>query len=200
MVETLRLQMVSINAGLDKRNHKLFMSTTGRRMKMERSLLPSSTTLVIFPNQLLEHWFQQIIQRWEFSRYTANDHTNYNNNHRGLVYIDGIGDIVDARMPLTSTNFNQPATLPWELSQYHIVISCFSRCEVEYNRLADSAHLTQHDVVSPEESLTTKDKGGRKSLHTSKKGLTTSQKRLRPGSPTAVQGSDSAQTWWLVRK
>jgi SNF2-related domain len=190
-VETLRLQMVQIKAGLDKSNRKVLMSAVGRRMKMERSLLPSSATLVIVPDSLLEHWFQQILQHLDLSRFTDQG-DNSNNNNRGVVYIDGIGDIVDARMPLTSTTFNRPAPLPWDLSQYHIVISCFSRCEAEYNRLVDSGHLAEHDEERQEDKVSN---GRKRSRHaSSKKKRTSSRKRLRPGAPTAVQGSDSALT------
>ncbi|KAG7355411.1 SNF2 family helicase [Nitzschia inconspicua] len=194
VVETVRSQMLQIKAGLDKSNRKLLMSMVGRRLKQERSMLPSSATLIVVPDSLLEHWFQQILCHLELSRFVDEDGSKLSksNKNRGVVYIDGIGDIVNARIPLKGTTSSLPAPQPWELSQYHIVITCFSRCEAEYNRLVDSGHLTEPDDESQNTGFANSNRKSQRLQRS--KWQSSARKRLRPGAATAVQGSDSALT------
>jgi hypothetical protein len=58
--ELFRSNMIDIKAGMDKGNRKLLKGPLGRRLQQERKLMPSSATLIIVPDALLEHWFQQI--------------------------------------------------------------------------------------------------------------------------------------------
>lgn len=161
-------------------------TSVSRRLQQERRLLPSTATLIVVPDALLEHWYQQIIQHLDLTRFTDElEFDGGSSDHRlvprSVVYLDGFGDIRDARMPLTRMKFNQQVPSAWELSQYVIVVTSFSRCETEYNRLVDSGHLVEETGSLADRS---------------------SRKRSRAGAPTAVQGSDSSlalllQIRWL---
>ena len=137
LVELFRIQMVDFKAGLDKNNRKLLQSENGRRLQKERSLLPSSGTLIIVPDGLLEHWYQQIYDHLHLPVFaddnpsTSVDETNDTTDIRSIVYIDGVGDIVDATVPLRSSPEHK---LPpkEELSHYTIVIIPFSRCSSHF--------------------------------------------------------------------
>ena len=58
--DLFRRNVVAFKAGLDKRNRRFFANEKGKRMMFERNLLPCSTTLIVVPDALLEHWAEQI--------------------------------------------------------------------------------------------------------------------------------------------
>ena len=59
-LDLFRRNVVHFKAGLDKCNRQFLRSLIGKRMLLERNLIPCSTTLVIVPDALLEHWAEQI--------------------------------------------------------------------------------------------------------------------------------------------
>ena len=79
---------MKIKCNLDRRQRQFFSSSIGIRIKLERSLLPSAATLIIVPLVLLEHWYEQL-HRHIGMLYLVN-----NNEGRGVVYLDGLGNII----------------------------------------------------------------------------------------------------------
>lgn len=131
-IELVRSNLIELKAGLDKSKRKLLQSPYGKRLQQERALIPSSGTLIIVPDALLEHWYQQIHEHLHLPVFAEYDDTNDDgNNIRDIVYIDGVGDIVDATIPLrpSSTIRLPPKEM---LSQYTIVIIPFSRCKEHF--------------------------------------------------------------------
>ena len=59
-LEVFRQNLLHLQAGLHKSHRKVLKSHAGRRMAWERNLVPTSATLLVVPDALLEHWFQQI--------------------------------------------------------------------------------------------------------------------------------------------
>ncbi|GKY95765.1 hypothetical protein MPSEU_000537300 [Mayamaea pseudoterrestris] len=129
LVEQLRQAFIELRAGLDKRSRRLFASRSGAYLRWERSLIPSSATLIIVPDALLEHWFQQIQMHFDldvFSHGVTNTH--------GVCYLDGWGDMASLDQgdaSLRHVNLKKPVAQPWELSQYVVVVTTFSRCELQ---------------------------------------------------------------------
>jgi len=143
--ELFRQHLVHLKAGLLKSHRIVLMSEAGRRMNWERSLIVTSATLLVVPDALLEHWFQQIHQHINLILFAderesgSSDHAkgSFINNQlgRGVVYIDGVGDIADGTLPLGDVNLNAVSMLqPVDLSKYLMVVTAFSRCEREYQR------------------------------------------------------------------
>eukprot|EP01035_Chromulina_nebulosa_P017760 gene17760-23360_t len=103
----------------------------GKRVLYERGLRPSAGTLIIVPLVLLEHWYEQ------FSRHVGLEYlSSSEDSRRGVVYIDGLGDIVDVEAPLPKvivwSSMNSSAEI---LSNYLFVITTFERCAgLEYVR------------------------------------------------------------------
>lgn len=147
-LEGFRQNLLQLQAGLHKSHRKVLKSEAGRRMAWERSLIPTSATLLVVPDALLEHWFQQIHQHLNRALFadekeggmdgqdaSETTNTHKNRNARGVVYLDGVGDIADARLPLVDVRMNSvPILPPYELSKYMIVVTTFSRCEHEYRQ------------------------------------------------------------------
>jgi hypothetical protein len=134
-VEQLDLFRRNVNkfkAGFDKSNRKFLVSDKGKRMIFERNLIPCSTTLIIVPDALLEHWADQVRRHVKldfFSNHNIID--GYGGSNDGVVYIDGVGDLSRARFPL---NHNGAMALPsvFELVNYLMVIVPFSRIKQQY--------------------------------------------------------------------
>ena len=136
-LELFRNNLCTLKAGLDKRNRKLFCSEKGRRLAWERNLLPSSATLIVVPDALLEHWFQQIhmhLNLTPFADEKENQDGGEDRGIRGVVYLDGIGDLADARMPLKEVSLEAQVLPLWELSKHLMVITTFSRCKREFQK------------------------------------------------------------------
>ena len=136
--------MLKIKAGLNKSNRKLFHSEAGRRLIWEIYLTPSSATIVIVPDALREHWVQQIQQHLDLRVFHHNQESSSDKQGtipRGLVYVDGSGDIADARMPLGPIRGTQAIVPANILSSYMIVITSFSRCESEFQREVQAGRM-----------------------------------------------------------
>jgi len=152
-LELFRQNLTNFKSGMDKSNRKFLKSEAGRRLQWERSLVPTGATLLVVPDALLEHWFQQIHQHMDRSLFAdanedaaASDTEQIDNiqnaNARGVVYLDGVGDLADARMPLGTVSLRAvPPT--WELSKYMIVVTTFSRCDQEYRTEVSAGRMTR---------------------------------------------------------
>jgi len=149
--QAFRSSMISAKASMDKRSRSTFQSTAGMRMLLERSLHPSSCTLIVVPMALLEHWFEQIkrhlgLDYLAHSTATATEREQAVQNgmgdflrggsdedslkgRRGVVYFDGLGDILDVEAPLPRLRLGGKRKTALELSQYLIVVTTFERCE-----------------------------------------------------------------------
>eukprot|EP00978_Attheya_sp_CCMP212_P003897 scaffold8315_cov50-Attheya_sp.AAC.1 len=136
-LELFRKYVVGLRASLDKRNRKFLCSGTRKQLRIayERSLVPTSATLIVVPDALLEHWFQQIDQHVNLGAFADENESPTNNSGtpRGVVYLDGIGDLADVvngKIPLRSQErYVQPA---WYLSKFLMVVTTFSRCDKQY--------------------------------------------------------------------
>jgi len=149
--QSFRRSMISAKASMDKRSRATFQSPGGLRMLLERSLHPSACTLIVVPMALLEHWFEQIkrhlgIDFLAHSTATAVERERAVQNgmggfvrgggdedmlkgRRGVVYFDGLGDILDVEAPLPRLRLGGKRKTALELSQYLIVVTTFERCE-----------------------------------------------------------------------
>ena len=186
--ELVRQNLLDLQMGMDKRNRKLMMSMEGRRLLLERRLIPTSATLLVVPDALFEHWFQQIQQHLYLPIFAddaqenqdgtgtrttpifVNDEQEHQhgtratkNIARGVVYLDGLGDLADVTVGdkvLDNTSaMKGPILSSHQLSGYLIVIITFSRCKKEVRdgrvvvpnnnenkrkRYGESSNLTHH--------------------------------------------------------
>ena len=55
------------------------------------------------PDALLEHWTEQLRRHLNLNYFSDDNNTA----GRGVVYLDGIGDLVDARTPLSAISLQQ---------------------------------------------------------------------------------------------
>jgi len=131
VLEEFRRGMVDLCSRMDPRNRKLLASSEGQRLRFERSLLSSSATLVVVPDALLEHWFEQV-RRHLGLPYFAD--TSGDASGRGIVHLDGLGDVVDIRVPLSPVSLVRPMERPGFLAGHLLVITTFSRCRAEFDR------------------------------------------------------------------
>ena len=184
LLEPFRLNMLELKAGLHKSNRKIIKNAKYQRQAWEQRLLPTSATLLVVPDALLEHWFQQIhehLDRVLFDTKTAaTDGDDNGGGGRGVVYLDGVGDITDAHMPLgpivhSSSNNNQRQPLPdtWELAKYMIVVTTFSRCDQEYWKEVELGNMSSSSGSD---------------------GTAANKKRSHPSSSTTTNNNDSART------
>jgi hypothetical protein len=127
-LEEFRKNVLALRSSMVKSNRKVLMSELGRRQAWERNLVPACSTLIIVPDALLEHWCVQCLVHLNL-RMFADESTK---DGRGVVYLDGVGDIVDASLPLGHVNIGKPLPSSWELARYTIVVTTFSRCKDEY--------------------------------------------------------------------
>jgi hypothetical protein len=108
-----------------------------RRFRLEKSLRPSSATHLIAPLTLIELWFEQITRHVNL-RYLCGDDfkTGSSGLPRGVVYIDGLGDIADLSAPLPKVQAvaRGGEISAAEMSTYLIVITSLERCTHEYRR------------------------------------------------------------------
>ncbi|KAJ1403580.1 hypothetical protein B484DRAFT_405046 [Ochromonadaceae sp. CCMP2298] len=106
-----------------------------RKHRVYRSLCPSSATLIIVPQFLLEHWYEQILRHLRLGYFTSDE------EQRGVVYLDGLGDIVDVEAPISKLlvqGYGRPIESS-HLSHYLIVITTFERCLQEGKNLGYTA-------------------------------------------------------------
>lgn len=126
--DIFRRNVISFKAGLDKRNRRFFANDRGKRMLFERNLVPCSTTLIIVPDALLEHWAEQIRGHLNLEAFV--DHKSNKDKSHGVVYIDGVGDLSTARSPLNYRSMSLPSS--YDLADYLIVVVPFLRIKQEY--------------------------------------------------------------------
>ena len=155
--QSFRRNMLSAKASMDKRSRSSFNSLMGARMVLERSLMPSTATLIVVPMALLEHWFEQISRHlgldyvahthaqstgtgtgtgtgeYQFQFQHGGNYCRHNDQdslagRRGVVYFDGLGDILDVQAPLPRLKLGGVKKNAIELSQYLIVVTTFERC------------------------------------------------------------------------
>lgn len=144
ILDHVRQNFANYKGGLDKRSRRLLMSEEGRCLKRERSLIESCATLIVVPDALLEHWFQQIYMHLDLSVFAPGVSHHATNGVRGVVYLDGIGDMADViqkEASLKHVNLSKPVAPHWELSQYLIVVTTFSRCELQYRNEVGSGRM-----------------------------------------------------------
>ena len=87
LLEPVRVGLNGIRAGLDPRQRSFFQSGLGRRALFERNLLAAPSTLVVVPEALLEHWFEQL------RRHVDLRSLERSGARHGAVWIDGLGDM-----------------------------------------------------------------------------------------------------------
>lgn len=153
--ELVRQNLLELQIGMDKRNRKLMSSQRGQRLLWERKLIRSSATLLVVPDALFEHWFQQIQEHLYLPMFA--DHEDYYGDAaqkkqnrskgiaRGVVYLDGLGDLADVTMgekSLENTrDLKEKVLSADQLSGYLVVIVTFSRCRKEVR----SGHANSND-------------------------------------------------------
>ena len=86
LLEPVRVGLNKIRAGLDPRQRSFFQGLLGRRALFERSLLAAPTTLVVVPEALLEHWFEQLRRHVDLRCLERCGQTHT------AVWIDGVGE------------------------------------------------------------------------------------------------------------
>ena len=128
-LDLFRRSAIAFKAGLDKRNRRFFANEKGKRLLFERNLIPCSTTAVVVPDALLEHWAEQI--RTHVNLRVFVDPNIEGGSSRGVVYIDGVGDLSIARFPLNHQQMSMPSA--FDLMSYMIVVVPFSRIKQQYS-------------------------------------------------------------------
>ena len=127
-LDLFRRNVIAFKAGLDKRNRRFFKNDKGKRMIMERNLIPCSSTLIAVPDALLEHWAFQIRRHVNLGVFA--DEAN-GGSEQGVVYIDGVGDLSNARFPLNHQQTPMPPA--FDLLSYMIVVVPFSRIKQQHS-------------------------------------------------------------------
>jgi hypothetical protein len=131
--------MIKVREGLDPGNRKFATSSdpVQQRVRLERGLCPSSATLIVVPLALLEHWYEQIARHLNLQYFTDEE------EHRGVVYLDGLGDIVDVEAPLSKVkvDINTSMGSAQSLSHYLIVLTTFERCAAEARQRMESGRV-----------------------------------------------------------
>lgn len=97
-------------------------------MSFERDLIPCSTTLIIVPDGLLEHWAEKF--RRHISLEVFADDTNEGGSH-GVAYIGGVGDISTARFPLNHKQVGMASA--FHLMGRDVAVVPFSRNKEQYH-------------------------------------------------------------------
>ena len=128
--DNFRRRLNTVKQGFDPKNRSFLSSEKGKRLVEELSLVASAATLIIVPLSLLEHWYEQITRHMNLKYFT--DHPE----GRGVVWIDGLGDIVDVRSPLPKLEIGRSIQISADaLAQYLIVVTTFERCSSEFANL-----------------------------------------------------------------
>jgi hypothetical protein len=132
-------EMNKVREGLDPSNRKFATSSdpVQQRVRLERGLCPSSATLIVVPLALLEHWYEQIARHLNLHYFTDEE------EHRGVVYLDGLGDIVDVQVPLSKVKVDINASMgsAQALSHYLIVLTTFERCAAEVKQRMENGRI-----------------------------------------------------------
>jgi hypothetical protein len=219
----IRLEMNVVREGLDRSNRKhkraLNASPLQRRIQFERSLSPSAATLIICPLALLEHWYEQISRHLNLQYFcSSNDRSGDNEEDgeekeetggegenmdkrsrcRGVVYLDGLGDIVDVDAPLSrlrmdSSTRHHSAESVQMLSRYLIVVTTFERCAAEFQRVQDSLGSLSEQFEAGGTSSSSSSGRSRSAASTS----ASVGGNVSSGATTASRGNSLLQMRWL---
>ena len=68
-----------------------------------------------------------------------------NSRIRGVVHLDGVGDLADICETKVLGQIHQPVLPTWELSKFLIVLTTFSRCQSEYQRTSTGQKRSRDD-------------------------------------------------------
>lgn len=145
--------MNSVKEKLDSAKRKEAQSMLSARVKYERALKPSHGTLIIVPQALLEHWYEQIKRHLNLAYFTRSSKVDDSGEPdcRGIVYMDGLGDIMDVAPPLVShvgsLKAEVDARQAEELAHYLIVVTTFERCAMEFRHGKEYHHGTKGAVT-----------------------------------------------------
>ena len=122
--------MLKLKNSLDKKTRSVSQSPVSKRALIERTLRPSCGTLIIVPLVLLEHWYEQLSRHIGLQYLSENFGDYEDNTGRGVIFIDGLGDIVDVEAPLPKLSLGDSLNASDEvLANYLFVITTFERCE-----------------------------------------------------------------------
>jgi SNF2 family DNA or RNA helicase len=156
------------------------MTESDRHLLWERRLVASSATLIVVPDALLEHWYQQIDQHLNLAPFADKKEQQQNSSmFRGMVYVDGVrdlADVIEGGTVFRNISLVKPIVKAWELSKYLVVITTFSRCQAECQREVTAWRM---------EGLQSSTKRG------------TKRRRVDPVSSEDVMGSPLLQMRWL---
>ena len=171
-VELFRRSMELLHIKLDKTQRNFLATVSGRRFLLERQLLATGATLIVVPDALLEHWFEQTLHHLQLSRFVDENGSGSRGRGagggqqqrpavpRGVIYLDGIGDIADATVPLGRVRLDLDMEPAASLMPYLMVVTTFSRCEREYRVERQAGRLQPLETASS--SQTTMNHGSRK--------------------------------------
>lgn len=141
-LDLFRQNVIKFKAGLDRRNRHLLNNKRSQRIVFERSLIPCSTTLIIVPNALLEHWAEQIRRHVNLEVFAD---PNAGGGSRGVVYIDGVGDLSTAKFPLNHQQMGLPSA--FHLLSHMIVVIPFSRIKQQYTHVQRRLWTKNDDAI-----------------------------------------------------
>jgi hypothetical protein len=141
--EVLRKRLIAMRCGLDPKNRSTTHGPHGLRALFERELWPVSTTLIIVPKPLLQHWAEQL--RLLLDLRTISHQPGGQASGRGAVWVDDLGatrDLadVDPDLPVPCHGGASAAKLLDEpglaatFAKYAIVVTSFERCASEAKR------------------------------------------------------------------
>ena len=146
-LDLFRRNVNAFKARLDKRKRRYFASDKGKRLMFERDLIPCSTTLIIVPDALLEHWAEQMRRHLNLEMFAE---TNCGGGSRGVVYVDGVGDLSTAIFPLNHVQGPMPPA--FHLMSHMVVVVPFSRIQDQFRsrkrrRNDESDYSTQSSLL-----------------------------------------------------
>jgi hypothetical protein len=130
-LERFRQNVRQLKAGLDKRKRSYFLNEKGKRLVFERNLMPCSSTLIIVPDVLMEHWAEQIRRHLNLEVFAE---SNNGGGSQGVVYIDGVGDLSNTGFSLNDVSLQRSMAPASHLMRHMIVVVTFTRCEQEYEK------------------------------------------------------------------
>jgi hypothetical protein len=89
----------------------------------------------------LEHWYEQLTRHLGLPYVTSDPACA---DLRGIVYLDGLGDIVDVQAPLPKLQLTNEIDLPAsDLAHYSIVLTTFERCAREWQLCNSTGRASQ---------------------------------------------------------
>jgi hypothetical protein len=156
-----------------------------------RTLLRCSATLIIVPLALLEHWYEQIMRHLGLEYLVDNVeikpenrniatgnilgtsltdeedfvlHANRGRSTDGIVYIDGLGDIMDIKPPISRLIASSKESLLATkstmkdifLGNYSIVITTIERCAAEQQLISSFTYPTSISSSSSKQNSSSK--------------------------------------------